>query len=71
MSPNFDANARVSLTLTPGKLEQLETAMDNIEEHVGKVADVWPRASNETKRAVLERSPILSRFIALAERVVR
>jgi len=62
--------SKVSLKLTPGKLQQLASAMDAVEEHVGKVAGVWQMASEETKRAVLERSPILSRFLALAEQVL-
>ena len=66
MSPK----SKVSLKLTPGKLKQLESAMDAVEEHVGKVVGVWREVSEETKRAVLERSPILSRFLALAEQVL-
>jgi len=57
--------------LTPGKLQQLESAMDAVEEHVGKVAGVWSMATPEQQRAVLERSPILSRFLTLAETVLR
>lgn len=59
----------VSLKLTPGKLKQLESAMDAVEEHVGKVAGVWSMATAEQQQAVLDRSPILSRFLALAERL--
>ena len=62
--------SKVSLKLTPGKLKQLESAMDAVEEHVGKVAGVWQMVSEETKQAVLDRSPILSRFLTLAEQVM-
>ena len=66
MSPK----SKVSLKLTPGKLGQLESAMDLVEEHVGKVSGVWQMVSLEQRQAVLERSPILSRFLALAEGLV-
>jgi len=62
--------SKVSLKLTPGKLQQLELAMDAVEEHVGKLAGIWREVSAETKQAVLDRSPILSRFLALAEQVM-
>jgi len=60
----------ISLKLTPSKLKQLESAMDLLEEHIGKVAGVWPQVSSKQKQAVMEKSPILSRFVALAEQVV-
>lgn len=59
----------VSLKLTPGKLKQLETAMTDLEEHIGKLNGVWSLASPEQQQTVLERSPILSRFLVLAEQV--
>ena len=69
MSPSYRKQA--SLKLTPGKLKQLESAMDAIEEHIGKVSGVWGLATERQRRTVLERSPILSRFLALAEGVIR
>ena len=74
MSPKSEATKeakkQVSLKLTPGKLKQLESAMGEIEEHVGKLAGVWSSATSKQQQAVLERSPVLSRFLALAERVL-
>jgi len=70
LSPNSKAKKQVSLKLTPGKLRQLESAMDDVEEHIGKVAGVWSLATAEQQREVLERSPILSRFLVLAELVL-
>jgi len=70
LSPKPEAKKQVSLKLTPGKLKQLESAMDAMEEHIGKLAGVWSLATAEQQRAVLECSPILSRFVALAEQVL-
>ena len=69
MSPKSNA-FRASLKLTSNDLRQLESVMDDIEEHIGKVAGIWVLASREHQREVLERSPILSRFLNLAESVL-
>jgi len=70
LSPNYSVSENVDLKLAPARLKQLELAMTAIEEHVGKLSGVWQEVSPETKRAVMERSPILSRFLTLAENVL-
>jgi len=70
LSPNYSVSENVDLKLAPARLKQLELAMTAIEEHVGKLSGVWREVSEETKRTVTERSPILSRFLTLAENVL-
>jgi len=58
-----------SLKLTPGKAKQLMTALDDIEAHVGNVADIWAQVPRGQRDRLLAASPALARFLALAERM--
>ena len=57
----------IDLTLTPGKARQLDDALTLIESHVGLAADLQRQLSPEKWEALLARSPVLRRFLAIAE----
>jgi len=57
-----------SLKLTPGKVTQLTKALDDIESHVGKVADIWRSLPQTQRDEVLANSPIFAKFLEIAKR---
>ena len=58
-----------SLKLTPGKIQQLNAAIDLVEAHVAIVADIWPILPQARRSKTLEHSAVLARFLELAGRL--
>ncbi len=58
-----------SLKLTPGKVKALNSALDTIEAHIIPAADIWATMPEKQRHELLAHSPVLARFIALAEKV--
>ncbi len=59
----------VSIALPPALRAQLQGQLITLEQHVGKILDVWPQLTPRQRSALLEHSPILARIVALAERL--
>jgi len=53
---------RKSIKLTPGKINQFNKALDDLEAHYGDLANVWAQLTPEQRRAVLDNSPILRAY---------
>ena len=53
---------RKSIKMTPGKINQFNKALDDLEAHYGDLANVWGQLTPEQRQAVLDNSPILSAY---------
>ena len=60
---------RVSLKLNPGQQISLSNALDRIEVRIVEIERIWPALTSEQKIFTIEHSPLLSRLLALRDRL--
>ena len=56
------------MKLTPGKVKQIESALDLLEATYDPVLAIWPMFPAEKKAAVLADSPLFARLLKLVNR---
>ena len=54
---------RKTIKMTPGKINQFNKALTDLEAHYGDLANVWGQLTPEQRRAVLDNSPVLSAYV--------
>lgn len=58
-----------SIKLDNTQTSKMQKGLDDLEPHILDVAEVWHELTEEQKVELLENSPVLARFMALAERL--
>lgn len=74
MAPSFESEVhpeppkppKARLKLNKKRADDLMRALDTIEVHIKVAAEVWSELTDEQRRQLLEHSPVLARFVALA-----
>ncbi len=75
MAQSFDTSKkpeklpRVSLKLAPGQTVAAMSALDRVEEHINLVAPYWGALTSDQTQDLINHSPVLARFLALAGRL--
>jgi hypothetical protein len=55
-----------SIKINPGQAVLLQNALDTLEPHIIKAAETWAWASPEQREFLVNNSPVLVRFLAMA-----
>lgn len=61
------ARTEVSLRIPPGQEVATLQALERLEVHVLKIAPHWSALTPEQRQWLLEHSPVLARFVRLAQ----
>jgi len=58
---------RKSMKITPAVGKKMNTALDNLDAHAARAAEVWPTMTPAQRETFLAHSPVLARLLSMTE----